>query len=268
MDGQHAIVFAMFDRATGVFGYTWILEWSTTSFYLKTTYKPLQLTKVSLHGPDPKHIGKQHFRLDFEHPGPAAKAIANGGGWSVAENHQLPLYFAGRAVNKRTVHVARFSATSDMFVKGVPSAPTPTRRVKATLHAVVPAPAQLKVTHVDIFLSTVRPYWENESKLRARDAGMGPIVNSAGMYLTAINYQRPALKHPDPFGDVRGGVPIAECVRGIGAKVDPAGFLWVCEKLMPQSHVVSTSLPPPPRGAPPPATPSATLLAPGEHQPD
>src|SRR5271163_47609 len=59
----------------------------------------MQLMKVRLHGPDPKHIGKQHFRLDFDR-----------------------------------------------------------------------AESQSKVTHVDLFLSNVRPYWGNETKVRNSDA--------------------------------------------------------------------------------------------------
>jgi hypothetical protein len=142
-----------------------------------------------LHGPDPKHIDKQHFWLDFEHPAQAVKAVNAGGGWST-DALKMPLYFPVRRVNKGTLHVVRFSAEWDMYVKGIPTAPLPSTKQKATLHAVVSAPPRLKVTHVDIFLSTVRPYWENERKARMRDAGMGPITNSAGMYLTAINYQR------------------------------------------------------------------------------
>ena len=45
---------------------------------------------------------------------------------------EMPLYFPGRKVNKRT------------------------------LNAVLSAPPRLWVAPVDIFLSTVRPYWENE----------------------------------------------------------------------------------------------------------
>lgn len=81
MDGQHAIEFFTLDRASKIAGYAWLIEWSTTSFYIKSTYKPMQLMKVSLHGPDPKHVGKQHFRLDLDHDGPARKAAAAGGSW-------------------------------------------------------------------------------------------------------------------------------------------------------------------------------------------
>jgi hypothetical protein len=114
--------------------------------------------------------------------------VGAGGGWST-NALQLPLYFDGRRVNKRTLHIVRFSAKADMYAKGIPSAPNPPVKQKATLHAAVAAPPPGKVTHVDLFLSTVRPYWPNENKTRAQDAGMGPIVNSAGLYLTAVNYQ-------------------------------------------------------------------------------
>ena len=125
------------------------------------------MVKVSIHGPDPKHVGKQHFRLDFDHEDPATKAVKAGGGWST-DALQLPLYFDGRRVNKLTLHIVRFSAEADMYAKGIPSAPYPTVKQKATLHAAVAAPPPGKVTHVDLFLSTVRPYWPNENKTRAR----------------------------------------------------------------------------------------------------
>lgn len=261
MQGEHAIVFFVHDHASNVAGYTSLIEWSTTSFYIKSTYKPMQLMKVSLHGPDTKHIGKQHFRLDFDHADPAGKAVAAGGAWVATDGLQLPLYFSGRPVNKRTVHIVRFSAESDMFIKGVPSAPMPTPKQKATLHARLEAPPPSKAAHVDIFLSNVRPYWGDEIKVRNRNAGMGPIVNSAGQYLTAIIHHRYVAEQPDPFGDVRQGAPLNKCIRGIASKVDPAGFLWMCEKMIPRSEFSSFSpslQPPPPGGAPPLANDTAT----------
>jgi hypothetical protein len=249
MSGEHAIVFATLDRAAKVWGYGWLLEWSTSSFYVKSTYRPLQLMKVSIHDEDPKHLGKQHFRLDFDHSDPATKAANAGGSWT-AVGAQLPLYFNGHQLNKRAKHIIRFSVESDMFAPGTPSAPTPPTKAKATLHAALASPAPGKVSHVDVFVSSVRPYWPNEKKVRANDAGMGPIANSSGLYLTAVNYHEPAAKYPDPFGDVRGGVPMSQCVRGIGNLVDPAGFLWFCEKMIPRSQMSPPSPPLPPSGAP------------------
>ena len=251
MSGEDAIVFSILDDKAKIAGYTWLIEQSTSSFYVKAQYKPMQVTKISLHGPDPKHPGKHHFRLDFEHSGPAGKAIKAGGGWSIDGSLTMPLYFPGRRVNKRTLHVVRFSAEWDMYIKGIPSAPTPTIKEKATLHAKLKAPPRLKVTHVDVFVSWVRPYWENESKARLRDAGMGPLKNSAGMYLTVLNYQRSVFAQPDPFGDIRHGIPIEQCTRGIAARLDPSGFIWLCEKMIPNTEM-SATVPPAPGGAPNP----------------
>lgn len=257
MNGEHAIVFSIMDRAARRYGYGWLIEWSTSSFYIKSTYKPLQLMKVSIHGSDPKHIGKQHFRLDFDRPDLARKAANAGGAWT-EDGAQLPLYFDGRPINKRTKHIVRFSVEAEMYAAGIPSAPVPKLKKKATLHAALSAPPPGKVTHVDLFLSTVRPYWPKESNVRAHDAGMGPIANTSGLYLTAVNYQEPAAKEPDPFGDVRAGEPIDQCVRAIGESVDPAGFLWICEKMIPRSKVGSPALPRTPSGAPPIVAPQDT----------
>jgi hypothetical protein len=75
---------------------------------------------------------------------------------------------------------------------------------------------------------------------------------------TALNYIWPATARPDPFGDIRGGVPLDQCVRGIAARLDPSGFLWLCEKMIPRSKFSSASPPPSPGGAPPPGTATAS----------
>jgi hypothetical protein len=73
------------------------------------------------------------------------------------------------------------------------------------------------------------------------------------MYLTAVNCQEPATEEPDPFGDVREGVPLDQSVRGIAERLDPSGFLWVCQKMIPRTKVGTTSpLPAPARPRPPP----------------
>lgn len=240
MDGQDSIVFCIIDKETGVCGYTWYIEAHRTSFYIKSTYKPMQMVKVSIHGPDtlPENVGKQHYRLGFTDPKQAEKAIRAGGGWG-GFGQQLPLRFEGRPVNKRTVHLARFSAEWSMFRRGMQRGPDPDVKEKATLHAYVDAPSLGMVTHVDLYLSKVRPYWQNnrEKLIRSRNAGFGPLVNEAGMYLTAVISQKSANKEPDPFGDPSKGVPHEDCIRGIAEGVDETGLLWICEKMIPKTSV-------------------------------
>lgn len=258
MQGENGIVFFIHDKETGVCGYTWLIETHQTSFYIKPTYRPMQVTKVSIHGPDPKHVGKQHFRVDFTKPEEARKAIRAGGGW-VAFGQEFPLKFSGRRINKRAVHLARFSADSTMFRRGMQRGPDPQTKPKATLHARVDAPPEGYVTHVDLYLSNIRPYWCNdEVRLRRENAGMGPLVNAAGMFLTAVISRRSESKEPDPFGDTSEGLPDDQLIRGIAEGVDTTGLLWVCEKMMPRSKLEQTS--PPRRGA--------TLRSSGGNPPD
>jgi hypothetical protein len=232
MDGQHAIVFAFVNKETQVCGYTWLIEWSTTSFYIKSQFPPLQSMKVSLHGPDPKHPGKQHLRFGFTSPDQVEKAVKAGGGWSIDGSDGPPFRFSGRSVNDYAAHIVRFSAEPDMFT-GVPSAPLPKGKQKATLQGRVPAPAPGKVAHVDLYLSLGEPYWPDEQQARERNAGMGPIFNDAGMSLTAVVAHRDVTSEPDPHGDVRGDRPLSQCSRGIGAAVDKTSLLWLCEKMIP-----------------------------------
>jgi len=121
---------------------------------------------------------------------------------------------------------------------------------KATLHAKVDAPPEGRVTHVDLYLSRVRPFWRNtkELEIRAARAGMGPLVNDAGMFLTAIICREDvATAEPDPLGDVSEGLPADQLVRGVADAVDPTGLLWVCEKMIPRSKL-TTATPPPQKG--------------------
>ncbi|OBF42578.1 hypothetical protein A5719_03365 [Mycolicibacterium peregrinum] len=235
MDGQERIVFAIVNRETGVTGYTWMIESHRTSFYIKPTFKALQLAKASIHGPDPDHPGKEHFRFDFTDPKVSKKAVNAGGGWHTFGTG-LPLYFTGRPVNKRTVHLARFSAEANMFRRGMQRAPNPVPLEKATLNAILKAPKVGDVIHVDLYLSRVRPFWQNrEAKLRQLDAGIGPLLNGAGQYLTAVVAHRCAGREPDPIGDPSAGVPEKDCTRGMAVRADTTGLLWICEKMIPNS---------------------------------
>jgi len=239
MDGQEAILVCIGNRAKRRFGYASFIEWDKTSFYIKSEYEPLQTMKVSIHGADsrPQHLGRQHFRLGVERGRVVQAALAAGGGWAADPGFEPPLYFSGRQVENDTFHIVRFSADWTMFVKGVPFAPTPRLDTRATLHALAPAPRPSQVTRVDLYLGNDKPYWPDEEKARQRNAGMGPIVNDANMHLTAVVSCVSVNVEPDPIGDLTRGAPLKDCVRGVAARVDSTGLLWMTEKLMPRSKL-------------------------------
>ena len=109
MDGHDAIVFVITAKDTGVCSFTWFIEAHSTSFYIKSTMRAMQVVKVSLHGPDPNHVGKEHFRLDFTNPSEARRAVNAGAGWA-AYGQPLPLVFTGRPIHsEEAVHLTRFS---------------------------------------------------------------------------------------------------------------------------------------------------------------
>lgn len=233
MQQQHAIEFFFIAEASSLWGFHWLIEWSTSSFYVKCLHPAMQSAKVSLHGPDPKHPGKQHLRFDLDHADVLEKATKAGSHWSSGSG-RLPFYFGGRQVNDHAAHIVRFSAEWNTFIKGAPG-PGNSRgpREKSTFRALVRAPERDHVSHVDLYLSTGDPYWPDEEAARAARAGMGPITNSIGMNLTAITVQRPVTLEPDPHGDLRSDTPLDQCTRGMAAAVDETGLLWLCEKLIP-----------------------------------
>ena len=240
MRQQHAIEFFFLAEATSLWGFHWLIEWSTSSFYVKCLHPGLQMAKVSLHGPDPKHPGKQHLRFDLDQPSIVRKAENAGGRWS-KQSDQLPYLFSGRQVSDHAAHIVRFSAEPDVFQRGAPG-PGNSRgpRQKSTFKAAIRAPEKGHAAHVDVYLSFGAPYWPNEKGIRAAEAGMGPITNGIGMHLTAVSMCRPLTEERDPWGDTRRGTPLDQCHRGMAAGVDETGLLWLCEKLIPRSEFPAT----------------------------
>ena len=149
--------FFFIEEATSLWGFHWVIEWSTSSFYIKCLHPGLQSAKVSLHGPDPKHPGRQHLRFDLDKTDLVDKATRAGGRWS-SDSDPLPYYFTGRQVSDHAAHIVRFSAEWDTFIKGAPG-PGNSRgpRQKSTFRALVRAPEKDHVAHVDVYLSLRRP---------------------------------------------------------------------------------------------------------------
>jgi hypothetical protein len=233
MDGQDAIVFFVLNKETQIWGYSWLIEWSTTSFYIKSQLPTLQSMKVSLHGPDPNHSGKQHLRFDFAHPDQVEKAVKAGGGWSTDLSDGPPFNFSGRQVNDHAAHIVRFSSEWDMFSSGMPPAPGgPKHKQKATLHARVPAPPKGQVTHVTSISAWGTRTGRTNSRRGRKTPAWEPISNDAGMNLTAVVTLRSITSEPDPHGDVRGTIPLDQCARGMAAAVDETALLWLCEKMI------------------------------------
>ncbi|WP_133160854.1 hypothetical protein [Mycobacterium ahvazicum] len=241
LEEHRAIEFlAATDDGSAIDGWHWLIEWTTTSFYIKSMNPAIQGAKVSIHGPDAQHPGREHFRFDVERTNPdrAARATRAGGRW-LTDTSDLPYLFTGRGVSEHVDHIVRFSAGHDAFVAGAPPAHgSDWPKEKATMRGLLPIPGEGRVIHVDVFVSyDGDPYWPNTEAIRAQRAGLGFMTNSLGWKLSVVVFDRPTGSEPDPCGDFRSEFSVDRCFRGIAATVDDTGLLWLCEKLFPFDEV-------------------------------
>lgn len=240
MDEHRAIEFFMATNdGTAIDSWHWLIEWTTTSFYVKSMNPAMQAMKVSIHGPDPRHPGKEHFRFDMERSNQdlAARAIGAGARW-LTDPSDLPRKFTGRYINDHTAHIVRFSVGHDAFMDGAPAAGGSDWPKAKAMKGIVPVPAEGRVRHVDLLLSySGEPYWPNEEGIRAARAGLGFIRNSLGWCLSAVSYDRPVDREPDPCGDFRGSTSVDRCFRGLAATVDETSLLWLSEKLIAKTGI-------------------------------
>ena len=238
LDEHSAIEFlTATNDGTAIDGWHWLIEWTTTSFYIKSKNPAVQAMKVSMHGPDPRpqHRGREHFRFDLERTNQdrAARAVAAGARW-LTDTSELPHHFEGREVNDNVKLIVRFSVGHDAYVAGAPAAGGSDWPEQEAMKGIVPLPAEGRVSHVDIFLSdNGEPYWPDEDKVRATRSGLGFIRNSLDWCLSAVVFDRPVDYQPDPCGDLRGDTPVSQCSRGLASTVDETSLLWLCEKLIP-----------------------------------
>ncbi|WNG79968.1 hypothetical protein C6A86_017020 [Mycobacterium sp. ITM-2016-00316] len=242
MDQQTAIEWFMATNdGTAIDSWHWLIEFSTTSFYLKSMNRALQAMKVSIHGPDDRHPGMDHFRFDvirtadMEVDQRAVERSRRDGGRWLSDASLLPHHFTGQPINDHVKLITRFSTGADTFLPGAPAAGgSDWPKKKATMKGIAPVPTEGRVTQVDIYLSdNGQPYWPDEATVRETESGIGYIKNSLGWCLSAVVFNRPVDYLPEPCGDLRGDVPVNRCHRGLVAAIDENNLLWLCEKLTP-----------------------------------
>lgn len=242
MSPQRAVEFLFAEDGTGIDGWHWLIEWSTSSFYIKSMNPALEGAKVSIHGPDARYPGEQHMRFDRESDPKLIESAVRAGGRFLTDAEDGPIYFSGRQVSEDAGHIVRFCAERKSFVGDAPPAGgSRWPKAKSTARAITPVPTEGHVTYLDVYLSFGDPYWPDEEGVRATQSGIGPVTNGSGMQLTLV--VKDALREPElnPCSDWRGDTPVDQCLRGLVAGVDQAGVLWLDEQLIP--FTVADSVP-------------------------
>ena len=219
-------------------GYVWRVWARGTSFYLKPRDVTVGDMKISLHGPDPRHAAPG-FKLAID-GAPAAESDTA----TVVTPGFLPCWFPGQEIQPGVRRVATIRTTWDMFGPGVPSGPPVADFGSGLTGAVLEPPPSGFAADIDLFICDKRPFWPDEAVSRRRNAILGPLVNTAGQYLTGRSVRRSVLSEPTP-AHVLAPYPTsrADTTRGIGAGVDPRGFVWLCEQRMSRAALL--------RGLPP-----------------
>lgn len=221
------ILFLVRDDSTPVNSYTWRIWPAGTSFYIKSTAPGFTDMKLSLHGPRPENPG----------PGPWLKigrdSSVDGNSGLTVGRWNLPIWFAGHEIQPNVRHCVRFRFDWTMFRTGVPSGPNPgdVKQPNRSQSGVVRhAPSHGRALDVDLFISTDRPRWPEESRVKLANAMLGPLHNKSGQWLTGEIHERDLSQSPtwhQAAAPILAGTAIV--TRGLGVAVDSEQVLWVNE---------------------------------------
>ncbi|MFL0243704.1 hypothetical protein [Mycobacterium sp. SMC-17] len=140
----------------------------------------------------------------------------------MTDTTQLPPHFLGQSINEHVNLITSFSARADLFVAAaLPAGGMDWPKAKATTRGMVPVPVKEYVTHVDIFLSDDgRPYWPYADRVWETRSAIGDLRNSSNWCLSAVVFDRPVERVPDPCGAFRGDVLVQRCHRVLAATAD------------------------------------------------
>ena len=226
MASDRSIKIVVVDASRQVRSHGWRLGVGRTSFYIKSLDDRTSF-KISVHGPDPNpKYTWTGFKMGYDHGDERAKrSVIHTPGW-------LPVRFAGRAAAdcEAARLVVRLRIPWDVFhthtLGDYPRAKSGDQAVILT------SPGAPYATDVDVYVSQGRPYWPREKTARADNAIVGPLVNDANQYLTAVLVKSNMLTIPTPHLAL--GQPPRDrddAVRGHGGCVDADhDFAWVVEQ--------------------------------------
>jgi len=220
-------------------GYTWRIWSGGTSFYLKSRAPGMGHLKLSIHGDRPGHPVPGGYKIAMDTEDAFADALtaqtivaSRTGDW--------PIWFPRKEVANGSMLVARLRWTWDACTR-LPPAPSPGELRKGAVGLAAPPPPQPgDAVDVDLIVTKGQPYWPQEQRARADNTCVGPLRNDADLWLTSTVYRRTVGLHPTherALGPHPSGR--ADEMRGVGAAVDPDGFLWIVEQRLSRSGMAA-----------------------------
>jgi hypothetical protein len=238
---QDAIYITVGRAGEAVRGFTWRIWARSTSFYLKSRAPGMNHLKLSLHGIDPRHEGKEGFKIGMD-PEPAFQQAVDEGRVAALRTGSWPIWFPGQRLNNDSTLVGRLRWTWDACTRLGP-APHPGELKKGAAGLVAPLPPEPgDAVDVDLILSQGKPYWPSEKKARQDNACLGPLRNTAGDWLTGVVVKRLAYQYAPPETAI-GPRPknSSDEIRAVSAAIDETGFLWLIEQRMSRQELTALS---------------------------
>ncbi len=188
--------------------------------------------KLSLHSPDPRHAGKDGFKIGMDTEASYQEAV-NEGRLASVRTGQWPMWFPGKPLNEDATLVARLRWTWDGCMR-LGAAPSPGNLRSGAAGLILQTPPQPgDAMDLDLVVSKSAPFWPSEKAARRDNACLGPLKNAAGEWLTGVAVKRAAFRYAPPAAAVAPWPQnSADEARGVAAGVDEAGFLWLIEQRM------------------------------------
>lgn len=209
-----------------MWSHAWRVWARSTSFYIKPRDRRIGHYKISLHGIDPRHP-EPGWKLGFDGE-PRRDHLV------VGDRAKSAQWYPGAAVAENVSLVLRIRIPWFSMSRSVPNGVSGRPLKSGHVGHLVPAPALWYSTDVDIYVSDGEPYWPNPQTIARDNAGMGPLANTAGQILTAVNVHQSVADSPLPVGvDTFAPRRGERVVRGIYAGI-PVGerFPWIVETPM------------------------------------
>lgn len=222
-------------------GFTWRIWPRGTSFYLKSRAPDMNHLKLSLHSPDPRHEGKEGFKIGMD-PDSAFQQAVDDGRIVALRTGDWPIWFPGQRLNNYSTLVARLRWTWDACTRLGP-APHPEDLKRGAAGLVAPLPPEPgDAIDVDLIVSKKKPYWPREKRARQDNACLGPLRNTAGDWLTGVAVKRLAFEYAPPEAAI-GPRPknSSDEMRSVSAAIDEEGFLWLIEQRMSREALIALS---------------------------
>lgn len=233
-------------------GNVWRITAKKTDFYLETfggSFSKKSAFHLSIHGPNEQHNNGHRFHLKAD---PRAVASAREKGHFVL--HDLPpegYAVDGELIEPGVYRVARLRWTWDLQRDRFRQAainPGPWPKIPDGIAArkLSGKLGQNDAADVELFVSYNGPYWPDGERSLRDNARLGPLRNSAGMWLTATSYRRSQTKYPTP-DLLSPRLPSPEedpsRITGIGPHDDGAGALyWFVEGITSKQLIEASAL--------------------------